>query len=104
MTDDGRRPKAEYEAAELGPFLGRMLRALVRRAAAGELEALEELITLERVIGSAVVDAARGAHEGPGRYSWGEIGRWIGITRQAAHARFAGSKLRQGIDNDATLA
>lgn len=87
MTEEA-RPRHDYDADELGPFMARMLAALVRRAERGEIDALTQLHALERRVGSAVVDAARGANEGPGKYSWGEIGRWLGMTRQAAHQRF----------------
>lgn len=88
MTTEA-RPRRDYEAeADIDPFMRRMLRALVRRSTAGELEALEVLYALERVVGSSIVAAAQGAHEGPAKYSWGEIGRWLGMSRQAAHQRF----------------
>lgn len=67
----------------------RMLRALVARATDGDLFALESLANLERAIPEAVEAAARGAHAGEAGYSWGEIGRELGISRQAAHQRFA---------------
>jgi len=80
--------QSDTEAPELGDMLARMLRALVRRAAAGELDAVIELSLLEQRAGDALVLAARGAHGEPGRYSWTEIGRELGITRQAAQQRF----------------
>lgn len=83
-----RRLRSDYEASELGAMLGRMLRALVRRATAGELDAVVELQVLERAVGAALIAAARGAHGEPGRYSWTEIAVELGITRQAAWKRF----------------
>lgn len=86
------KARTDYDSEELGPFVQRVLQSLVRRAERGDIDALVELRALERVTGAAVVAAARGLHGDPGRYSWGEIGRWLGITRQAAFARFAPKK------------
>lgn len=68
----------------------RMLAALARRGAAGEVEALEALAGLERAIPGYLAEAARGAHDGPAGYSWTDLGLWLGITRQAARQRFGG--------------
>jgi hypothetical protein len=84
--------KHAYEAPEIGAFLRRMARAMVRRAAAGDLEAVSVLGEVHEAIGQAVAEAAREAH-GFG-YSWTEIGRELGITRQAARQRFAGEDER----------
>lgn len=66
----------------------RVLRALVRRAEAGDLEALEQLQRLQREAEAALVAAARAAHGAPGHYSWTEIAYALGVTRQAARQRF----------------
>ena len=66
----------------------RVVRSLVRRAQAGDINALEELVRIQAAVGQAIPDAARGLHAEPGLYSWGEIGRWLGMTRQAAQQRF----------------
>jgi DNA-directed RNA polymerase sigma subunit (sigma70/sigma32) len=87
-SEHTKRP--EYEAPELGAMLTRMLAALVRRATAGELDALTELRLLNERSRDALVLAARGAHDGPGYYSWTEIGRELGMSRQAARQLFAG--------------
>ena len=69
-------------------MVARVLRSLARRAEAGDIGALEELVNLQGDLERAIDQAARGLHAAPGLYSWGEIGRWLGITRQAARQRF----------------
>lgn len=65
-------------------MMARMMRALERRAEAGELEALEELATLVDQAKRSLSHGARAAHDGPAHYSWTDIGLTLGITRQAA--------------------
>lgn len=66
----------------------RVARSLARRAESGDIDALEELVKLQRALDTYIEVAAKGLHAEPGLYSWGEIGRWLGITRQAARQRF----------------
>ena len=79
-----RRRRALREAPELGAAVDRMLLALVRRGAAGELEAIEELVRIRDSVPGLVRAAVDGAVAGPADYSFGEVGRWLGISRQAA--------------------
>jgi hypothetical protein len=65
-------------------MMARMLAALVRRATAGDLFALEALAQIRAGVAYSIAAAARGAHDGPAHYSWTEVGRELGITRQAA--------------------
>jgi hypothetical protein len=88
LSKEAPQPKEPDESSEIGTMLRRVLRAMVRRATAGDLEALRELHLLELNLLSAVVDAARGAHDGPARYSWTEIAAELGVSRQAARQRF----------------
>lgn len=81
---------AKDESPEIGAMLRRVLRAMVRRATSGDLEALRELHLLELDLLAAVKDAARGAHDGPAHYSWSEIAAELGVSRQAARQRFMG--------------
>lgn len=82
-----RRSRSFYEAPEMEAFMRRMARALARRAAEGDLEALAAIVAARADLADALEVGARGAHEHG--YSWTEIGREIGITRQAARQRFA---------------
>jgi hypothetical protein len=66
-----------------------MGRALVRRAADGDLDALAALVESRDALDAAIGDAARALHyDFHQPYSWTEIGREVGITRQAAQQRF----------------
>jgi hypothetical protein len=69
-------------------MVGRVMRSLVRRAQDGDIDALTELEAIRRAADEYAGQAARGLVEGPGQYSWGEVGRWLGMTRQAARQRF----------------
>jgi hypothetical protein len=85
----GSRPiRPERETAEVADMIHRVARSLARRAEGGDIDALEELVKLQHDLDGYIDRAARGLHAEPGRYSWGEIGRWLGITRQAARQRF----------------
>lgn len=70
----------------------RVIRALVRRAEAGDREALEQLAMVEVFAGNAVGEALTlmqaAKDEGPA-YSWAELGDVLGITRQSAQQRSA---------------
>lgn len=82
-----RRARKWREAPELEAFLKRMARALTRRAAEGDLEALSALHGAAQAVDDAMGQAARELH-GFG-YSWTEIGREVGLTRQGARQRWA---------------
>jgi predicted transcriptional regulator len=87
-----RRRRAEREAPELGAAVDRMLLALVRRGASGELEAIEELVRVRDSMPALVQAAVAAAVAGPAEYSFGEVGRWLGISRQAARQAARKSK------------
>lgn len=82
------RRKREREAPEVGAMAGRVIRALVRRASEGDGEALEQLLSLEAQLSSAIKDAGAGMHRFG--YSFTELGTIAGISRQAARERFGG--------------
>jgi hypothetical protein len=82
------RQRKEREAPEVGAASARMMRALVRRAADGELEAVEELARLQAVLDACLHEAVQGYRNGPAEASWADVGRILGTTRQSAQARF----------------
>lgn len=81
--------RREYEAPDLEAALARQIRAMVKRAAEGDLETLSCLARVEAAVHAAQADAARALHDDFRQpYSWTEIARELGISRQAAQMRF----------------
>lgn len=82
----------DRESAELGSMLRRMVRALVRRAAEGDTEALRELARLQDELPGAITVAGQLMHEGTRMggegYDYTTLAGELGITRQAARQRF----------------
>jgi len=84
----GRKRRRETrEAPDMAAFVGRVARGMVRRAAEGDLETLGALANMARDIDKALALAASSLVLEAG-YSWTEVGRELGITRQAAWQRF----------------
>jgi hypothetical protein len=80
-----KREKRDVETREFGAFARRIVRAYGRRVADRDIEALAELVALRDAVDAAIHDAATALHGEP--YSWTDIGRVLGITRQAAQMR-----------------
>lgn len=78
--------KREYEAPDMGAMMGRLLRAMARRAADGDLEALSVLQKIQSDLDAARVAAAQGAHAFG--YSWTQIGNELGTSRQNARQTY----------------
>lgn len=79
------------ELPEVASAARRMIRAVGQRAAT-DVEGLAELAQLRDVVDEQLreaVNAARAGEglQGPG-YSWADVGRVLGMTRQAAQQRF----------------
>jgi len=70
----------------MGAFLGRLLRAMVRRAEAGDLGALTALREAATRVDEAMNDAGRALRDGHG-YSYATLGAELGMSRQAALKR-----------------
>jgi hypothetical protein len=83
-----KRAKKSYEAPDMAAMIGRVARGMARRAEAGDLEALSALAQARADIDAAMVAAAKGLHDGEFGYSWTEVGRELGMTRQAAQQKF----------------
>ena len=68
-------------------FSRRIMKALSRRIGAADPEDLGEMIRLRDDLDTCIDQAVRGLRENG--FSWAEIARATGTTRQAAHARWA---------------
>jgi hypothetical protein len=82
----GRGPRV-VENAEFTAFGSRVLRAAGRRVAAGDVDALPALAALSAEVDAAIGIAVTGLRAAG--YSWAEIATRLGVTRQAAHQRWA---------------
>lgn len=82
------------ETSELAGAARRMMRAVADRAAS-DVDALPLLAGLRDDLDVEIrraVDGARDATRHAHPYSWTDVGRVLGITRQAAQQRFAGGR------------
>jgi hypothetical protein len=78
------RKRTHKEAPSLGAAVDRMMRALMRRAEVGDLDAIEQLRFIRSWSSAYLAQAIQGATGGPINYSLGDIGRQLGISRQGA--------------------
>ena len=88
MTTTSTRQR-RHEAPDMGAMIRRTIRALVRRAAEGDTEALEQLAMLERELPTATSSALammNAGTRGPA-YSFTELADTLGTSRQAARQR-----------------
>jgi NADH:ubiquinone oxidoreductase subunit F (NADH-binding) len=81
---DRLRAVSRHESPEIGAMVGRMLNALIRRAAEGDQEALEALAEVECLAPQATNAGLALARE---HYSLAELGRVLGTSRQAVIQR-----------------
>lgn len=81
------RRRVEVETTEYARFARRIIRAFGRRVADGEPLDLAELVALRRDMDDVIVEAVRGMRETHG-WSWAEIARDLGVTRQAAQMTY----------------
>lgn len=78
--------KAKTENAEFVAFSRRIIRAHGRRVGAADPTTLRDLVTLRAALDAAIDEAANKLHAAG--YSWTEIGRELGVSRQAARQRW----------------
>jgi predicted transcriptional regulator len=88
VLDPDEHNRRRYESPAVGEAICRQIRSLVARCEEGDTEALEELARVEQVATRAQFDGARGLYRRG--YTWQAIGDLLGVTRQAASARFRG--------------
>jgi hypothetical protein len=87
------------ETSSYAAFIRRAIRAYGRRVARGEPADLPALEALREVVDEALAEAVAGLRsEAGGSYSWQAIADPLGVTRQAAAARWhhAGGARRPG--------
>ncbi len=77
---------AQTEADKYGAFVRRIMRAYGRRVADRDIEGLQGLATLRTELDAQIAETAK-ALQAQG-YSWAEIGRVLGVSKQAAQQRF----------------
>lgn len=69
--------------------MSRNLRALARHVGDGALHELADLDRLRDELDGHILDAVARLRAEPWCYSWAQIGKTLGISRQAAAQRFA---------------
>lgn len=82
------RTRRVVENDEYAAFLRRILRAYSRRIASGDVEALAYLAEVTDELHTITQQAVTGLRAYG--YSWADIARPLGITRQAAQQRWGG--------------
>ncbi|MFI0454140.1 hypothetical protein [Actinomadura sp. 6N118] len=86
-----KRPRHVVENDDYVAFLRRIIRAYSRRIASGDIEAIADAVQLSQELDDAIAQAVHGLRSDWG-YSWADIARPLGITRQAAQQRWGGDR------------
>lgn len=71
-------------------FVRRILAAYSRRIGNGDLGELAGLAALRDDVDRVIAEAVASLHSEPWSYSWTEIARELGISRQGARQRYGG--------------
>jgi hypothetical protein len=79
-------PKRYKDNDEYFKMMRRLLRAASKRIELEDPTVLGQLMAIQQDLDAAVDAAAQSLHAGG--FSWGEIGRQLGVTRQAAYQRW----------------
>ncbi|MFI5910916.1 hypothetical protein [Dactylosporangium sp. NPDC051541] len=93
-----KRAKRVVENDAFDAFARRILRAYARRVAAGDIEALAGLSMLSSEVDGVLRQAVNGLRKANPPYSWDDIGKRLGVTRQAAQMRFGAKDDRLELD------
>jgi DNA-directed RNA polymerase specialized sigma24 family protein len=85
-----RSPRPVTENPAYAAFITRILRAYSRRIATGDIEALADMAALAAQLDSTLREAVTSLRACG--YSWADIARPLGVTRQAAQQRWGNSR------------
>jgi CRP-like cAMP-binding protein len=77
---------AQTEAQKYGAFARRILRAMGRRVSDRDIEALSVLADLQAEVAAQMQASVDGLLASG--YSWADIGRQLGISRQGAQQKY----------------
>ncbi|BBH71145.1 hypothetical protein ACTI_78300 [Actinoplanes sp. OR16] len=94
-----KRAKRHVETNQFDAFVRRILKAYARRVAAGDVEALAAMVTLSAEVDAMLRLAVAGLRAAPYSYSWDEIARRLGTTKQAAQQRYGDKSSRHALDS-----
>ena len=83
-----KRPAEVVENPEFAAFACRILRAAARRVGDGNVAGLGGLVVLRSELDTAIAEAVQGLRSPAWGYSWADIARVLGTTRQAAQQRY----------------
>jgi len=97
-----KRGKRTVENPAYASFVGRILRSYARRVAAGDIEALQQLVLLPSEVDAMTRTAVKGLRYIG--YSWADIGARLGVSRQAAQMRYGNQAERGALDERITKA
>jgi hypothetical protein len=86
LTPHRRRKVVEND--DYAAFLRRAIRAFGRRIGQGDIDALADAAFLSAQLDATIKTAITGLRARG--YSWADIGRQLGVTRQAAQQRWGG--------------
>lgn len=82
-----------YEVDDISAMITRMGRALARRAAEGDIQAVGAMRDAQSALDGSMRDAIHGARSfvdprNHSTYSWSDVAEQLGTTRQAAEKRY----------------
>ena len=87
----------KVENDEYAKFCRRVIRAYARRVADADDVDLAEMVAVRDEMDRAIAAAVHGQRERWGA-SWADIGRGLGVTRQAAQMRFGSKPAADGLE------
>jgi DNA invertase Pin-like site-specific DNA recombinase len=81
-----KRRKQQVENDDYAAFVRRVLRAYARRVAKGDIDAIAGMVAVSRELDTLIGEAVDGLRAKG--YSLADIGRRLGVSRQAVHERW----------------